>query len=324
MTRLGDVGRALLAVLALGVAMAAAPAPPSRAAWPSPDADALPAGPWKDAVLYGRALFSETSTLIGPEVANASMRFAGNNLSCQTCHLKGGTQQFGLPLIGVYGLFPTYIPRENEVRTLEDRIEGCLERSMNGRPLPVESREMKAMVAYVQFLSTDVPVGRVLEGRGAPTLPLLSRPANPERGAAVFLERCAACHQMNGLGMRHPVDRAKGYLFPPLWGPDSFNDGAGMHRLIVSASFIRANMPLGTTYAAPVLSVDDAWDVAAFMNSQPRPARSGLDRDYPDRSRKPPDAPFPPFLDGFPLEQHRLGPFQPILDANASGHPSKP
>jgi thiosulfate dehydrogenase len=316
MPRLGDIGRTLLAALALGVAIAAAPAPPSRAAWPTPDADALPAGPWKDAVLYGRALFSDTSTLIGPEVANASMRFAGNNLSCQTCHLKGGTQKFGLPLIGVYGLFPTYIPRENEVRTLEDRIEGCLERSMNGRPLPIDSREMKAMLAYLQFLSTDVPVGRVLEGRGAPTLPLLSRAANPERGATVFLERCAACHQMNGLGMRKgPAGSAAGYLFPPLWGPDSFNDGAGMHRLIVSASFIRANMPLGTTHAAPVLSVDDAWDVAAFMNSRPRPARSGLDRDYPDRSRKPADAPFPPFLDGFPLDQHRLGPFQPILDA---------
>src|SRR4029079_7964208 len=96
---------------------------------------------------------------------------------------------------------------------------------------------------------------------------------------------------------------------------DSFNDGAGMPRLMVSASFIRANMPLGTTYAAPVLSVDDAWDVAAFMNSQPRPARSGLDRDYPDRSRKPADAPFPPFLDSFPLEQHRLAALQASLAA---------
>jgi thiosulfate dehydrogenase len=172
------------------------------------------------------------------------------------------------------------------------------------------------MVAYIQFLSTDVPVGHALEGRGSPTLPLLSRAANPGRGATVFLEKCAACHQMNGLGMRKP-GTAAGYLFPPLWGPDSFNDGAGMHRLIVSASFIRANMPLGTTHEAPVLSVEDAWDVAAFVNSQPRPAKSGLDRDYPDRAKKPADAPFPPFNDSFSVEQHRLGPFQPILDASA-------
>jgi thiosulfate dehydrogenase len=319
MTRVGRFGWTSLAAMTLCAALYASPA--SQTTWPSPDAETLPAGPWKDAVLYGRALFSETSTLVGPEVANASMRFAGNNLSCQTCHLKGGTQKFGLPLIGVYGLFPTYIARENEVRTIEDRIEGCLERSMNGRPLPVESREMKAIVAYLQFLSTDVPVGRPIEGRGSPVLPLLSRAANPARGATVFLERCAACHQMNGLGMRKgPAGSAAGYLFPPLWGADSFNDGAGMHRLIASASFIRANMPLGTTFEAPVLSVDDAWDVAAFMNSQPRPLRSDLDRDYPDRARKPADAPFPPFLDSFPLEQHRLGPFQPILDANASPH----
>lgn len=321
MTGRRDFGWAVLAAVALGAAIAAAPAP-APAAWPTPDADALPAGPWKNAVLYGRALFSETSTLIGPEVAQPAMRFAGNNLSCQTCHLKGGTQKFGLPLIGVFGLFPTYIARENEVRTLEDRIEGCLERSMNGRPLPVDSREMKAMVAYIQFLSTDVPVGRALEGRGSPALPLLSRAANTSRGATVFLEKCAACHQMNGLGMRKPGSAA-GYLFPPLWGPDSFNDGAGMHRLIVSASFIRANMPLGTTFKTQVLSVEDAWDVASFINSQPRPAKTDLDRDYPDRAKKPVDAPFPPFLDQFSLDQHRLGPFQPIIDANASRQPGK-
>jgi thiosulfate dehydrogenase len=276
-------------------------------------------------VLYGRALFTETAGLIGPEAPQRSSRYAGNNLSCQSCHLQAGTQRFALPLIGVYGLFPTYIARENEVRTLEDRIEGCMERSMNGRPLPVDGREMKALVAYVQFLSTDVPVGRALEGRGSPTPPLLARAANPTRGADIFVERCVVCHQLNGQGLRKGVvGDGKGYLYPPLWGPDSFNDGAGMHRLIASASFIRANMPFGTRYDAPVLSVDDAWDVAAYINSQPRPARAGLNRDYPDRTRKPVDAPFPPFADEFPLEQHRLGPFQPILDANRTGRASAP
>jgi len=209
----------------------------------------------------------------------------------------------------VYGLFPTYIPRENEVRTLEDRIEGCLERSMNGRPLPIDSREMKAMLAYLQFLSTDVPVGRVLEGRGAPTLPLLSRAANPERGATVFLERCAACHQMNGLGMRKgPAGSAAGYLFPPLWGPDSFNDGAGMHRVLTAARFIKARMPLGK----PDLDDDQAFDLAAYINSQPRPHKADLERDYPDRALKPVDSPYGPFADPFPLAQHRYGPFAPI------------
>lgn len=294
----------------------AAASPAGVASWAAPSVDTLPAGPWKEAVVYGRRLFSDTPAAIGPEVADESMRYAGNNLSCQSCHLQGGTQKFGMPMVGVYGLFPAYIARENEVRTIEDRIEGCMERSMNGRALPVGGREMKALVAYFAFLSTGVPVGRPVEGRGTPTLPLLDRAASAAAGEEVYRQKCTACHQAQGQGLRKgKAGDAQGYLYPPLWGPDSFNDGAGMHRLIASASFIRANMPLGTRYDAPALSVDEAWDVAAFINSQPRPARAHLDRDYPDRARKPVDAPFPPFADSFPLEQHQLGPFGPILDA---------
>jgi thiosulfate dehydrogenase len=321
-------GRPRRAIAALAVAIGACAAMPlvrARAqqpaqagaiAWKALDADALPAGIWKDTVLYGRRLFVETPTLIGPEVTAPAMRYSGNNLSCQSCHLQAGTLAFALPMVGVYATFPTYMPRENDVRTIEDRIEGCMERSMNGRALPVDGREMKAMVAYLQFLSTGVPVGRPTEGRGTPALPLLDRAADAARGRSVYTSTCQVCHQADGQGLRRgkPGDAA-GYLFPPVWGDDSFNDGAGMHRLIASASFIRANMPLGTSSRLPMLSVEDAWDVAAFINSQPRPARAGRDLDYPDRSKKPVDAPFPPFADSFPLEQHRLGPFKPILDA---------
>lgn len=187
---------------------------------------------------------------------------------------------------------------------------------MNGRALPVDGREMKAMVAYLQFLSTGVPVGRATEGRGTPALPLLDRAADPVRGRSVYTSTCQVCHQADGQGLRRGKSGdAAGYLFPPVWGDDSYNDGAGMHRLIASASFIRANMPLGTSTRLPMLSVEDAWDVAAFVNGQPRPARARRDLDYPDRSKKPVDAPFPPFADSFPLEQHRLGPFRAILDA---------
>ena len=113
------------------------------------------------------------------------MRYSGNNLSCQSCHLKGGTQRFAIPMIGVYGVFPLYIGREDEVRTLEERIEGCMERSMNGRVLPSGGKEMKALLAYIQFVSTGVPVGKSLQGRGSPNLPLLTRAADPTRGAGV-------------------------------------------------------------------------------------------------------------------------------------------
>jgi thiosulfate dehydrogenase len=305
-----------IAVFVLALLGARADAQPD--AWPKPNADALPSGIAKDTILYGRKLFNETYSVIGPEVADRNMRYSGNNLSCQSCHLEGGTQRFAIPMVGVYGLFPQYIARENEVRTLEERIEGCMERSMNGRQIPAGGKEMKAMVAYIQFLSSGVPVGKALEGRGSPNLPLLSRAADPKRGADVYRTNCAACHQADGQGKRNgtPGD-TKGYQYPPLWGPDSFNDGAGMHRLIASASFIRGNMPFGTRYDAPALSVEDAWDVAAYINAQPRPKRANLEADYPDRLRKPVDAPFLPFPDNFPLEQHRLGPFQPITSTQA-------
>ena len=260
--------------------------------------------------------------MIGPEVRDEAMRFAGNNLSCQSCHLQAGTQQYSIPMVGVYAIFPMFIARENEVRTIEDRIEGCMERSMNGRALPVDGKEMKALVAYFQFLSTGVPIGKPVEGRGTPALPLLDRAASPDHGAEVYAQHCVACHQADGRGIRKGIaGDAKGYLYPPLWGQDSFNDGAGMHRLIASASFIRANMPLGARHDMPILSVEDAWDVAAYINTRPRPAREHLDRDYPDRSRKPVDAPFPPFADAFSQAQHQFGPFRPILDAQAGRVP---
>jgi len=315
-----DQMRARLAagILAIGMAAASASAQ-APAAWPQPNPESLPQGAFKDVVLYGRKLFNETYSVIGPEVADRSMRYSGNNLTCQNCHLDGGARRFGLPMVGVYGSFPTYMAREDEVRTLEERIQGCMERSMNGRELPLGGKEMKAFLAYIQFLSTDIPVGKATEGRGSAPLAMLDRPADPKRGAEVYAQNCASCHQTDGKGQRNGVaGDAKGYRYPPLWGPDSFNNGAGMHRLIASASFIRGNMPFGARHDAPVLSVDDAWDVAAYINSQPRPSRANLERDYPNLARKPVDAPFPPFLDKFPVEQHKYGPFRPILDAQKS------
>ncbi|MEO1013872.1 MAG: c-type cytochrome [Pseudomonadota bacterium] len=285
--------------------------------WPWPEASELADGSDKDQILYGEALIRRTYSVIGPEVADPDMRYAGNNLACGSCHLDGGRQRYGLSFIGVSDAYPRPMARENNVRTLTQRINGCMERSMNGRALPGGSTEIAAMIAYIDFLSETAPEG--LEGRGAPPLAFLDRAADPGRGAKVYAEQCATCHGANGEGARAgaPGD-AGGYLYPPLWGADSFNTGAGMHRVIKAATFIHANMPLGTTFDAPALSVEDAWDVAAFINVGPRPAKAGLDRDYPDRSRKPVDAPFPPFADDFPLEAHKFGPYQPILDARAA------
>ncbi len=283
--------------------------------WSVPDADKLPDDSWGRTVRYGRDLVVTTYALIGPEVTDASHRFAGNNLSCQNCHLEAGTKQFGLPFQGVYADFPNYRARSATVGTIEDRIQGCMARSMNGKKLPPEGAEMTAMVAYMQFLSDGRPVGAPTKGRGAGAMPELDRAADPAHGKEVFATNCAACHGENGLGQRTgSVGDAQGYAVPPLWGDDSFNDGAGMDRLIAAANFVHANMPNGTNWQAPVLPPEDAWDVAAFIQAQPRPHKANLDQDFPIRLEKPVDAGYGPYVDDFPQEQHKLGPFKPIRD----------
>jgi thiosulfate dehydrogenase len=291
-------------------------AQPAASGWSVPDPDTLPDDAFGRTVRQGRDLIVKTSSLIGPDAPDPAKRYAGNGLDCQSCHLNGGTQRFGLPLAGVWGVFPAYIARENEVRTLEERINGCMERSMNGKALPVGGQEMKAMLSYIRFISAPEQVGQGLDGRGAPALPMPEKPADPDHGRQVFTDTCAICHGAGGQGQRLDPAEAKEagrrYRFPPLWGPDSFNDGAGMARAITAAQFVHADMPFGTTFEAPVLSVADAFDVIAFIGAQPRPHRAGLEADFPDRARKPVDAAYPPFIGPFTPEQHRLGPWKPI------------
>ncbi len=284
--------------------------------WQKPDIDTLPDDDWGRAVRYGRDLVSKTSSLIGPEVADPEQRYAGNNLNCQSCHLEAGTKEYGLPFQGVYADFPNYRARSGTVATIEERVQGCMVRSMNGKPLPPGGPEMTALVAYLKFLSTGHAVGMPTPGRGAGSMPELTRAADPRHGAVVYAAACAACHGQNGQGQRvGKAGDAQGYLFPPLWGQDSFNNGAGMNRLIVAANFIHANMPNGADWQHPAVSVDNAWDLAAFINVQPRPQKTDLEQDYPKRAQKPVDAPYGPYADSFDEQQHKLGPFAPIREA---------
>ena len=286
--------------------------------WRVPDIDSLPDDSWGRTVRHGRDLIARTAELIGPEVADPSRRFAGNNLNCQSCHREAGTRKFGLPFVGVFADFPNYRGREGKVGTIEDRIQGCMTRSLNGRPLPPDGPEMTAMVAYLKFLSTGRPVGAATVGRGSMPVAELNRAADPVRGRKIYEDNCAICHGARGEGQRNGTrGDTLGYATPPLWGQDSFNDGAGMARLATAANFIRSNMPNGTDWAAPALSVEDTWDVAAFIISQPRPHKEGLEKDYPNLAEKPVDSPYGPYPDSFSPEQHRFGPFAPIRKARA-------
>jgi thiosulfate dehydrogenase len=286
--------------------------------WSVPRIGTLPYDAEGMLIRRGHDLVTATSVHIGPSVADETKRFAGNNLACSNCHLNAGTKKFGLPLWGLYDNFPQYSGRKGAQITIEDRVNSCMTRSMNGKPLPDDSPEMRAFVAYIKFLSTGTTRGEKLSGLGAGHMPFLRTAADPARGRTVYMRACAQCHRRNGEGvLRNPALPSFGYLNPPLWGPDSFNDGAGMARLITAANFIHFNMPNGTSYTHPRLSQRESWDVAAYVISRPRPEKAGRDKDFPDLLQKPVDTPYGPYADSFSQAQHEFGPFGPIETAIA-------
>lgn len=281
----------------------------------APSLESLPHDEYGALARYGHELSSRTFAHIGPEVKNRKMRYAGNNLACTSCHQNDATKPYAMPWVGVAATFPQYRGREDDLSTVEERVNGCMQRSMNGKALPLDSREMKAFVTYIHFLSQGIPVGASVEG----TATFQSKPPNRRvdlaAGEAIYQAQCTACHGANGEGRRVGVKGdAQGYLFPPLWGADSFNNGAGMNRTLMAMRFIKHNMPQGTSHTNTVLSDEQAFDVAGYVLSQPRPAKAHLERDFPARWNKPIDAAFPPYVDGASADQHKYGPFPPLAD----------
>lgn len=275
------------------------------------DANAAPTGTSAVATEdYGRRLIAETAALLGPDHPDPAMRYSGSRLACGSCHLGTGTEPGTLTLLQAVERYPRFSARAGDMTDIEDRVNECLQRSMNGRPLPFDSVEMKAMAAYIRSLGNRYAAMGASQRTAVESAPFQvpDRAANLEAGKGVFDSRCAVCHGSDGLGLRASLDPADGYVFPPLWGADSFNNGAGMHRVLTAARFIKARMPLGNAD----LTSDEAFDVAAFVNAQPRPEMADLDEDYPDLTAKPVDSAYGPFADPFPLEQHRFGPFAPI------------
>jgi thiosulfate dehydrogenase len=258
--------------------------------------------PGVDTEAYGRRLIAATAEILGPAAPDPRMRYTDSRLACSSCHLDGGGEPGNLSLATAIARYPRHSPRSNAAETIEDRINGCMTRSMNGRPLANGSPEMRAMVAYLGRLARQeaATAASLRQPQDPPPFRTPNRAADLASGERVFAARCAACHGEDGAGL--PA------VFPPLWGPGSFNDGAGLHRVLTAARFIKAKMPLGKAD----LSDGDAFDVAAYVNSKPRPAMANLDRDYPDLTTKPVDTGYGPYADPFPVEQHRFGPFQPI------------
>ena len=259
---------------------------------------------------YGRRLIAQTAELLGPDQPDADRRYIKSRLNCGSCHLATGNEPGTLTLLQVTEHYPRFSGRVGAMTDIEDRINECMQRSMNGEALPMDSVEMIAMAAYLRSLGAQYQAmgAAQKEPEEPPAFTAPSRKADVAAGREVFAEKCRICHGDDGEGLLATTDPSKGYLFPPLWGPDSFNNGAGMHRVLTAARFIKARMPLGE----PDLTDDQAFDVAAYINDQPRPAMPNLDQDYPDLTVKRIDSPYGPFADDFPLEQHRFGPFPPI------------
>lgn len=258
-------------------------------------------------VAFGRKLITETADYLGP---NSDMPMAGNNLNCSSCHLDGGSKPFAAPFVTVPSQFPQYRGREDRIGTIADRINGCMQRSMNGKPLDTNSAEMQAMIAYMEWLSIDKPRGEKVKGNKFLSVDYPDRKVDLAHGEAVYIEHCQLCHKADGQGERKP--NSNGYTYPPLWGPDSYNHGAGMHRVLTAAQFIKGNMPLGTTADEPLLTDEEAYDVAGYINSFERPLKGNTEVDFPNRKKKPMSTPYGPWADNFSAEQHKYGPFGEI------------
>jgi thiosulfate dehydrogenase len=276
--------------------------------WIAPDTTGLRANDQGRQILYGRSLIVNTAFYFGPQ---GTLAHLGNGMNCQNCHLDAGTKPYGNNYSAVASTYPKFRGRSGKIESMYKRINDCFERSLNGKGLDTLSKEMQAMKAYLNWLGKDVKKGEKPENSGIQDLAYLNRAADPEMGKTLFQTKCISCHGVDGLGKMNAD--GKTYLYPPLFGAHSFNTGAGLFRVSRFAGYIKNNMPQGATKGSPQLTDQEAWDIAAFVNSQDRP-KGDASKDWPKIAAKPVDHPFGPYADKFSEKQHKYGPFGPIAE----------
>ena len=229
-----------------------------------------PPGPLGAAARRGHALLAHTP--------DSLPQYAVSGLRCFNCHLDEGARRNGLLLIGAFARYPQYRSRSARMETITDRVNDCFKRSLNGRPLPVDGPDMHDIVSYLAYVSRGIELFDSTPGQGLPKLKAVQ--ADTARGAALFAATCSRCHGVDGAGIP-PA--------PPLWGLRSFNIGAGMARLNTAAAFIETNMPFDKP---GTLTEQQAYDVASFIVSRPRPDFPGKELDWP-KGDPPSDVAYP-------------------------------
>jgi len=246
------------------------PDPVAQVAFRVPDESEIKDSVLLSSVRRGKALLTWTRDSLPDHV--------GNRLQCVSCHPDNGTRRNVMPWVGVYARFPQYRARVGGIQVIEDRINDCFRRSMNGKPLVPESRDMRDIIAYMAFLSSGYPVFAQVEGQSFPRVAPVK--GDTVRGSATFVAKCSVCHGVNGAGTD---------VFPALWGPGSFNIGAGMARVQTAAAFIKVAMP---QTAPGTLTDQEAYDLATYINTRPRPDFAGKELDWP-KGDPPPDVAYP-------------------------------
>jgi thiosulfate dehydrogenase len=274
--------------------------------WEAPDTLKIINEKNAELISYGRKLIANTSLYLGPE---GTVAHTSNGMNCQNCHLDAGTKSFGNNYSAVASTYPKFRERSGAMENIYKRVNDCFERSLNGKALDTLGKEMQAIKAYIVWLGKDVKKGEKPKGAGLTELKYMERAADPEKGKLIYVQKCLSCHGTSGEGKKNADNFS--FQYPPLWGENSYNDGAGLFRLSRFAGYVKSNMPLGARYDNQQLTDEEAWDVAAFVNSQSRPKKD-LSKDWPKISAKPVDNPFGPYADPFPESQHKYGPFEDI------------
>lgn len=228
----------------------------------------VPKGKEGDLIRYGIKLLSQTESTLGPK---SKLKMTNNNVNCSACHMENngnglpGTKKYVLPFINSINNYPFLDIETMKIISLQDRIRGM--GGTNSHKFPNNSKEMKAILAYFKWLKKAYKIkdGVRLEGNFLAKMDFPKRPANPVKGKEIFAAQCAACHGLDGKGVKNEnYETGGGHLYPSLL---IWPDGGHMAMLPVLARFLHSSMPLGASADSPVLSPDEALDLAAYLNT---------------------------------------------------------